>query len=279
MINAFVLQMTSTPDVKENLAFVRSALLEKSRTLGAGLHGSIVVLPECFACFGGKDNLNLGIAEETGNGSVQLELADIAKEFGIYLVAGSFPTKSQNKNKFLATCLVFDPSGMLIADYQKIHLFDVEVDDNTGSYRESDSTQAGNKLVVFDTPAGKVGVAICYDLRFPGLFQELRSLGANTIVLPSAFTELTGDAHWLPLIQARAIENQLYMVAANQNGVHQNGRQTFGHSVVVSPWGNILVNAERQNGLFGAALDMVKLQEIRSKMPVFVHNQFKSRLV
>ncbi|MDA8622066.1 carbon-nitrogen hydrolase family protein [Psychrosphaera sp.] len=278
MMNAYVLQMTSTPNVEENLTFVRSVLGKQASVLGAELHSSIVVLPECFACFGGKDNLNLGIAEDIGNGPVQLELAYIAKEFGIYLVAGSFPTKSLD-NKFLATSLVFDPSGTLIADYQKIHLFDVEVDDNTGSYRESDSTDAGNKVVVFETPAGKVGVAICYDLRFPGLFQELRALGASTIVLPSAFTERTGQAHWLPLIQARAIENQVYIVAANQNGVHKNDRETFGHSMVVSPWGSILANAERQNGLFGSALDMIKLQEIRSKMPVFVHNKFKSRLV
>ncbi|GAB2998498.1 carbon-nitrogen hydrolase family protein [Psychrosphaera aestuarii] len=272
-MNAFVLQMTSTPSIDDNINFVINSLRESRPPAN-----SLVVLPECFACFGGKDNLNLRFAEKIGTGDVQDKLSKIAKDFQIYLVAGSFPTHSANPDKFMASSLVFAPDGKLISDYQKIHLFDVVVADSTGSYRESDSTVPGNKLAVFDTSWGKVGLAICYDLRFPGLFQALRQLGADTIVLPSAFTERTGSAHWLPLLQARAIENQVYMVAANQNGVHQNGRETYGHSMVVSPWGKVLANAERNNGLFGAELDTNKMHEIRKNMPVFNHNKFQARL-
>lgn len=283
-MHAFVLQMTSTPDVDENIAYVNQQL-ELAKSAGNLAENSVVVLPECFANFGGKDKSNLAISEPIMSGEtaidpnssypVQEKLARIAKQYQIFLVAGSFPTKSSRDNKFCASCLVFNPEGALIADYQKIHLFDVDVDDNTGSYRESDSTEAGEQLVCFDTDWGKIGVAICYDLRFPGLFQALRNQGVSAFVLPSAFTEKTGEAHWQTLLAARAIENQCYMVASNQNGVHQNGRQTFGHSMIISPWGEVLQNAERQNGLFGAKLDRQRITDIRQAMPVAKHNKFK----
>ncbi|QTH63416.1 carbon-nitrogen hydrolase family protein [Psychrosphaera ytuae] len=279
-MHAFVLQMTSTPNVDENIAFVNQQL-ELAQTAGQLKVNSLVVLPECFANFGGRDKSNLAIAENLGEGQVQSKLARIANQYQIYLVAGSFPTlpnegecTGDSPAKFMATCLVFNPNGHLIADYQKIHLFDVDVDDNTGSYRESDSTIPGKNLVCFDTEWGRVGVAICYDLRFPGLFQALRAKGVDAIVLPSAFTEKTGAAHWQSLLSARAIENQIYMIASNQNGVHQNGRETFGHSMVISPWGEVVTNAKRENGLFGTFLDKARIKEIRQNMPVSNHNQF-----
>lgn len=277
-MHAFVLQMTSTPEIDANIRYVNQQL-EIAQSAGQLEKNSVVVLPECFANFGGKDNSNLAIAEIIGEGHVQTKLARIANQYQIYLVAGSFPTLPEevlgdHPAKFLATCLVFNPLGHLIADYQKIHLFDVDVDDNTGSYRESDSTIPGKNLVCFNTEWGRVGVAICYDLRFPGLFQALRAKDVDAVVLPSAFTEKTGAAHWQSLLSARAIENQVYMIASNQNGVHQNGRETFGHSMVVSPWGDVLVNAKRENGLFGTFLDKTRITEIRKNMPVSNHNQF-----
>ncbi len=288
-MKAFVLQMTSTPDVNENLTFVANEL-EKANAVNS-IAGSMVVLPECFARFGGKDVSNLEIAEslleknsteESTVNVIQQRLSELAKKFGVYLVGGSIPTKTlptktlptAAKQKFMATCPVYGPNGERMADYQKIHLFDVTVADNTGSYRESESTEPGSKIVCFDTEWGKIGVAICYDLRFPGLFQALRKQGVKAIVLPSAFTERTGEAHWLALIQARAIENQVYMLASNQNGIHQNGRQTYGHSVIVSPWGNVLVDAKRENGMFGIELDLTLLNKIRQDMPVVEHNKF-----
>lgn len=284
-MHAFVLQMTSTPSVDENIAYVNQQL-EFAKSSGELPNRSLVVLPECFANFGGKDRSNLKIAEPILEGalqndsqdaslSVQTKLARMAKQYAIYLVAGSFPTQASSEDKFCATCMVFNPDGALIADYQKIHLFDVEVEDNTGSYRESESTEAGNRVVCFDTEWGKIGVAICYDLRFPGLFQLLREKGADAFVLPSAFTEKTGAAHWQALLSARAIENQCYMIASNQNGIHQNGRETFGHSMIISPWGEIMTNAQRNNGLVGAELEIKRINQIRSAMPVAKHNKFK----
>jgi predicted amidohydrolase len=273
-MKAFVIQMTSVPDVQNNIAFVEQCLTSYPNQ--HELRNSIVVLPECFALFGGRDKDNLGIAENIGSGPIQTQLARLAVKFELYLVAGSMPTTSENSAKFYASTLVFAPSGKLIADYQKIHLFDVEVSDSTGSYLESNSTEPGQNVVCFDTEFGKVGLAICYDLRFPGLFQALREQGVVAIVLPSAFTETTGQAHWQPLIQARAIENQVFMIASDQNGVHSNGRETHGHSMIVSPWGKVLCNAKRENGLFGSTLDIDELKKIRKKMPVAQHNHFVS---
>ncbi len=271
-MKAFVLQMTSSPDVAKNIATVRQQLFQHQQEVA----GAVVVLPECFALFGGKDKDNLGIAEQIGSGPIQAQLARLAQEFGIYLVAGSIPTKGQNPDKFYSTCFVYSPTGERIADYQKIHLFDVIVDDPTGCYAESNTTEPGNEVVSFDTQWGKVGVAICYDLRFPGLFQQLRDLGVVAVVLPSAFTQRTGAAHWQALLQARAIENQVFMIAANQNGRHSNGRETYGHSLIVSPWGNILCNAETANVMVGAELNLDELLQVREKIPVSKHNRFTS---
>lgn len=276
-MHAFVIQMTSTPNVDENIAYVNQQL-EIRLSSGLLAANSIVVLPECFANFGGRDKSNLSIAEVIGDGPVQNKLSRIAAQYQVYIVAGSFPTVSDNVDKFYATALVFNPQGHLINNYQKIHLFDVDIADNTGSYRESDSTVPGDKIVCFDTEWGKVGVAICYDLRFPGLFQCLRAKGVDAVVLPSAFTEVTGAAHWQALVQARAIENQFYMIACNQNGIHENGRETFGHSMIVSPWGEVLVSASRDNGLFGTKLDRQRINGIRETMPVANHNKFSAVL-
>jgi nitrilase len=182
------------------------------------------------------------------------------------------------ENKFYASCLVFGSNGEQLAHYQKIHLFDVQVADGTGNYLESKSTEPGNKVVVFDTDFGRIGVAICYDLRFPGLFQKLAELGAEAVVLPSAFTQKTGEAHWQMLLQARAVENQFYMIGCNQSGRHLNGRETYGHSMVVDPWGRVIGDAGTHLGLVTVKIDSQNSQQIREKMPVRHHNRFETQL-
>lgn len=274
-MKAFVLQMTSAPSVDENLDFIYQQLQANAEAVA----NSIVVLPECFAFFGGGDKGNLAIAEplsESAEGKVQAKLSQLAKEFALYLVAGTFPIAAE-ENKVKPITLVYDPNGDLITHYQKIHLFDVDVADSTGSYRESDSWQAGQEVKYFDTPWGRVGLAICYDLRFPGLFQQLSELGCRAIVLPSAFTERTGQAHWQVLIRARAIENQVYMLASDQTGIHANQRETHGHSMIVDPWGNVLVDGQKEVGLFGTDLSIEAQDKVRSAMPIQVHNKFNAR--
>lgn len=274
-MKAFVLQMTSAPSVEQNLNFVYHSLRAKADELA----GAMVVLPECFAFFGGGDKGNLAIAETISDeqeGQVQAKLAEFAKEFSIYLVAGTFPIKACD-NKVKPITLVYDPEGKRIEHYQKIHLFDVDVADSTGSYRESDAWQAGQEVKFFDTSWGRVGLAICYDLRFPGLFQKLAELGCRAVVLPSAFTERTGQAHWQVLIRARAIENQIYMLASDQTGTHVNNRETHGHSMIVDPWGNILVDGQKETGLFGADLSIEAQDKIRRAMPIQEHNKFDAQ--
>lgn len=295
-MKAYNLQMTSSPNVNENLAFIERELTR----LGPELANQLVVLPECFSCFGGKEYANFEVAElqwqlntkfdeaesHLTTTPVQNTLSRLANEHKIYLVAGTFPIKvnaidnEQNRdgNKVKPTTLVYAPDGRLMTSYQKIHLFDVDVNDNTGSYRESDTWQAGEQLSYFDTPWGRVGLAICYDVRFPSLFQKLAELGCQAIVLPSAFTQKTGQAHWQVLIQARAIENQVYMVACDQTGTHANHRNTFGHSLVVNPWGEILSNAQDRLGLFGAEMNLETLHSVRASMPLQQHNQFSVNL-
>lgn len=280
-MKVYVLQMCSTPNIDENLLFVEQQLNQ----LHPKLSNAVVVLPECFAAFGGSQSINLEIAEPLGSGPVQTKLAELALTFQIYLIAGTFPLSGnaeQNSitpTKVKPTTLVYSPQGELITHYQKIHLFDVDVEDGVGRYRESDSWEAGEQLVCFDTEGGRIGLAICYDLRFPGLFQALRDKEVDAIVLPSAFTETTGAAHWQVLLQARAIENQVYLIGCNQAGTHQDGRKTFGNSMVVDPWGRVLFNAEKQLGLFGATVNLEEIAKIRQSMPIKQHNKFVSQKI
>lgn len=275
MTNLVAIQMCSTPDVDINFAMLEDELKklpESSPTL--------VVLPECFACFGAGDQAQLAIAEPLGNGPIQQKLCELAKKYAVWLVAGSIPLKTANPDKFSASCLLIDDNGEIKHEYQKIHMFDVQVADNTGTYLESRCTQAGSKIVVADTPFGKLGLAVCYDLRFAGLFAQMSEISQlDVIALPSAFTYTTGQAHWQALLAARAIENQCYLVAANQTGTHANKRQTFGHSCIISPWGETLEQITQQCGIVQSQIDHTLLAEIRSKMPVHQHNKFRSCLV
>lgn len=272
MVNLVALQMTSTPDVNENLAAVSDAMADASIA-----PDSLVVLPECFACFGGKDKGQLAIAEAKGEGPIQAHLSQLAKDYQCYIISGTFPLKTKSADMFSAACMLFAPNGECLADYRKIHMFDVSVNDATGSYKESRFTQAGNEVVTVSTPIGNIGLAVCYDVRFPGLFTAMGDI--DVLVLPAAFTQKTGEAHWHALLKARAIEKQCFVVAAGQTGTHANGRETFGHSIVISPWGETLAELATEKGVVKASVDIAQRETIKQNMPVAEHNRFRSHFV
>lgn len=239
----------------------------------------LVLLPENALCFANRvDYLNM--AEELGNGPNQSRLSELAKQYNCTLVCGSFPIQSAQQDKIYTTSLVFSAQGELIEHYHKIHLFDADVADSYGTYRESDTFIAGSEIKVIDCGFAKVGLAICYDLRFPGLFQKLRELGADIILLPAAFTKTTGQAHWKPLLQTRAIETQCYFIAAGQGGEHfandpqHQTRSTYGHSMVINAWGEIMAQCTIGDGFVQADFEQEKLLNVRKIMPVQQHNQF-----
>ncbi|WP_234418395.1 carbon-nitrogen hydrolase family protein [Dongshaea marina] len=226
-------QMVSSPQLEDNLARAY-ALLKKARQQGAEL----VVLPENFALFSSAQLVDYARAECEASGAIRSLLSRSARELGIWLVGGAIPiADSPDPQRVYSSCLIYDDKGELRARYNKIHLFDVDVADATGSYRESASYYPGSEVALVETPFGRMGVGICYDLRFPELFRQLFNLGAELVVLPSAFTRVTGQAHWMPLLRARAIENQCTLIAANQGGIHDPLRETYGHSCIISGWG------------------------------------------
>ncbi len=262
------LQMSSRPDPQDNLTTV-AKLLERL----PAARPQLVVLPEAFCCFGAGDRAQLDMAETYQDGEVQRQLASLAKAHGIYLVAGTIPIAAGER--FSAASLLFGPDGSIVNRYDKIHLFDVDVADNTKKYRESKWTKPGTEVVTAATDLGVVGMSVCYDLRFPELFRALRQAGSDIIVLPSGFTQVTGKAHWHALVRARAIEQQVFIVAPNQVGQHENGRETYGHSIIVSPWGEILVEQEQGEGIISASVDLADVESIRKQMPVAQQNQFE----
>lgn len=265
------IQLTSQPDAWSNLASIRQFCqqLPKARP-------QLVALPEGALCFGGAADANLQLREPLGQGPIQAELAAIAKDFGIYLLVGTFPTSGATPTRFAASSLLFAPSGDLIADYQKIHLFDAQVADGTGAYRESSTTEPGQKVTLATVDALKLGMSVCYDVRFPGLFMQLARRGMNVLAVPAAFTTVTGAAHWQVLLQARAIETQSFVIAPAQTGRHANGRETYGHSVIIDPWGRVLADAGTEPGVISCAVDLTDCQVLAAKMPVASHQKFGS---
>jgi predicted amidohydrolase len=275
--NLSAIQMVSESDPDSNLLRLKKLLTELSPD-----ENQLVLLPENVLSFADKA-CYLSLAEELGNGIYQQQLAALAKQYRCYLVCGSFPVKSTEKGKVFTTSLVFSPQGELICHYHKLHLFDAQVSDKRGAYRESDSFTPGHNMALFDWSLApdtvvKAGLAICYDLRFPALFQVLRARGADIILVSAAFTKVTGEAHWQPLLQARAIENQCYIVAANQGGVNSDGRETFGHSMIISPWGEVLTQLQYGEGVIAAGFNKSLLEEVRQAMPVIQHNRFQHLL-
>src|SRR3990167_1884367 len=227
------IQMNSGHSIQKNLAAAKKWIGEASDQ-GAQL----VVLPEMFAVMGMDQMDKIKVREKLGDGLIQHFLSEEAREHGIWLVGGTIPLAVQDAHeKVHAACLVFDDKGKQAARYDKIHLFDVTLDAARECYAESKTTTAGNQVVVVPTPFGKLGLAVCYDVRFPELFRAMHEKQVEVVALPAAFTLTTGSVHWDVLVRSRAIENQIYLIAAAQTGLHENGRKTYGHSMIVDPWG------------------------------------------
>jgi nitrilase len=255
-------QMISGPDVAPNLA-TAGRLIAEAAAAGAQL----VALPEYFPLIGATDADRLAAREADGAGPIQDFLAATTRRHGIWLVGGSIPLLAQDPGKLRNSCLVFDAQGKRVCRYDKIHLFGFRKGEE--AYDEAATIERGDQVVAFDSPLGRVGVAICYDLRFPELFRALGEL--NLLVLPAAFTETTGRAHWELLLRARAVENQCYVLAAAQGGRHPNGRMTHGNSMVIDPWGEVLARMDKGEGVVLAELDPQRLVDTRSSLPALKH--------
>lgn len=266
---AAAVQMVSGDQVTENLA-AADALIHQAVGQGAEL----VVLPENFAFMGRQERAALTVAEPDGIGPIQDFLADCAAREGITLVGGSVPIKAQESDRVRSALLVYGPDGERIARYDKRHLFDVTLPGGEG-YRESATFAPGSEVIVADTPAGRVGLSICYDLRFPEHYRQLVAAGAEILLAPAAFTATTGKAHWSILVRARAVENLCFMIAPDQGGQHASGRFTHGESMLVDPWGTVLAQCPVGGGpgVAVAALDRARQAEIRARLPALSHRQ------
>jgi nitrilase len=260
--------MCSGDDIAKNLAVVDTLLAE-----AAAEDCRLAVLPENFAFVGRNDSDKLAHAETEGLGRIQQHMRDAASRHGLWIVAGSLPLVSGNDRRCYGASMVFDPRGELKACYRKIHLFDVDLPDRNEHYRESASMMHGDRVVVVDTDAGRTGLSICYDVRFPELYRRLGELGATILTVPAAFTSVTGGAHWHVLLRARAIENLAYVIAPGQYGRHPNGRETYGHSMIVDPWGRILGERVAGDGLVVATLDPNLPGTLRQDFPALQHRR------
>jgi predicted amidohydrolase len=277
MVKLSAIQLNSTPNVEQNLEAIAKQLAKLTQTSHNDDIEHIVVLPECCLFFGASDQAQLSLAQQSkshskgdskGNNELQLSLSQLAKQYKVTLIGGSIPIITEGGDKFTNTSCAFNSLGELITRYDKIHLFDVNVEDNEKTYYESRYTQAGNKVCIAKTPSATIGLSVCFDLRFPLLYQKLSELGADIITVPSAFTRVTGKVHWQTLLQARAIENQVYIIAAGQEGVHANGRETWGHSMIISPWGEILACLDQGEGIITSDFVPLEIQRIRTSMPL-----------
>lgn len=260
------LQTVATPSVERNLATARRLIAEAAQG-GAEL----VALPEYFCFMGHGDHAKLELAEAPGDGPIQAMLADAAKQHGVWVIGGTLPIRTGDpKLAFNASC-VFSPQGELVARYDKLHLF--RYANGKEDFDERRVLQAGTQPVACSVGPLRVGLSICYDLRFPELYRSLMSPPCDLIAVPAAFTYTTGSAHWEVLLRARAIENQCYVIAPAQGGVHENGRRTFGHSLIVDPWGTVLAVREEGEGVVMAELDTARIAEVRAQLPALTHRR------
>jgi deaminated glutathione amidase len=266
LIKIAAIQMASGPSVAANLSEAER-LIEVAANQGAKL----VVLPEYFAIMGMKETDKVAVREQEGKGPIQTFLSKIAKEHGIWLIGGSVPMVSNFPNKVRNSCLVYDDKGKQVARYDKIHLFGLDLGNE--HYHEENTIESGNDIQVVDTPFGKIGLSICYDLRFPELYRAMGEV--NIIVIPAAFTETTGKAHWETLVRARAIENLSYVIAAAQGGYHLSGRETHGNSMIVDPWGVILDRLPRGSGVVIATMNPQYQTSLRKSLPALKHRTIK----
>jgi nitrilase len=262
-------QMASSPNVSANL-IEAERLVAKAAAAGA----SLVVLPENFAIMGMTETDKVDIAEAEGSGPIQDFLARTAEKHRVWLVGGTMPIQS-SPGKVRATCLVYDDGGRRAGRYDKIHLFDVSVPNSDEKYLESNTIDPGENALVLETPFGRLGIAICYDLRFPELFRQMADIGMDILAVPSAFTARTGAAHWEILVRARSVENLCYTIASNQGGFHVNGRETYGHSMIVDPWGNTLAALPTGPGIVTGEVDLDKLAKVRATFPALHHRRLR----
>jgi len=263
--NAFkvaAIQMASGPNVEGNLNEARRHIA-KAVEQGAKL----VVLPEFFAIMGMEAQDTVKAREQAGQGNIQQFLSETARKHKIWLVGGSIPLAGNSPEKVRNSCLVYDETGAQVARYDKIHLFNLTLGNE--AYNEAQTIEAGNQVVVIDSPFGRIGLAVCYDLRFPELFRAMKNV--DIIVLPAAFTATTGKMHWEPLVRARAIENLSYFIAAAQGGYHVNGRETHGHSMIVDPWGRIMDELQRGSGVVVADINPSYQASLRKSLPALTH--------
>ncbi|OIR17749.1 2-oxoglutaramate amidase [mine drainage metagenome] len=267
IVKVAAIQMASGPYVTANLSEAER-LIEIAANQGAKL----VVLPEYFAIMGLKEIDKVAVREEAGKGPIQNFLSKMAKKHSIWLIGGSVPMVSNFPNKVRNSCLVYNDKGIQVARYDKIHLFGLDLGNE--HYHEENTIESGDKVIVVDTPFGKIGLSICYDLRFPELYRAMGEV--NIIVIPSAFTDTTGKAHWESLIRARAIENLSYVIAPAQGGYHLSGRETHGNSMIVDPWGVVLDRLPRGSGVVIATINPKYQASLRASLPALKHRTIKA---
>ena len=262
--------MNSGVDVASNLQLA-------DRLLGDAVADGckLAVLPENFALMPENSRDKAGHAEAQGAGAIQSFLADAAKRHKLWIIAGSIPLKSPEVERVFGACPVYDSGGEQLAIYRKIHLFDVKLPDCDESYQESWSMYPGDEVVAVDTPAGRLGLTICYDLRFPELYRRLVEDGATLFTVPAAFTRPTGEAHWQTLLRARAIENLAYVIAPGQYGEHADDRQTYGHSVIIDPWGKVLAEQAAGDCHVAADIDPELPVRLRSEFPALANRRLQ----
>jgi nitrilase len=256
------IQMASGPNVSANLSEAER-LIKIATAQGAKL----IVLPEYFAIMGIKDTDKVKVGEKEGSGPIQQFLSSTAKKMDVWIVAGSIPLQSETKDKVYNACMVYDNTGKLIARYNKIHLFGLNLGNE--KYHEESTIVPGSQVVTVDSPFGKIGLSICYDLRFPELYRAMGEV--DLILIPAAFTETTGKAHWETLIRARAIENLCYVLAPAQGGYHASGRETHGDSMIVDPWGVVLDRLPRGSGVVIASMNLDYQASLRKSLPALKH--------
>ncbi len=270
---AAVIQMVSGPDVSANLT-VAGELLEEAAAQGA----SLAVLPENFGYVGLRQGDILNVTEPEGSGPIQDFLSARARSLKLWIVGGSLPLSSATGERAYASCQVYDPQGCCVVRYDKLHLFDVGLPDSQERYRESATYLPGGAAKWVDTGAGRLGLSICYDLRFPELYRHLGAEGVELISVPSAFTQTTGEVHWELLLRARAVENLAYVLAANQGGRHAGGRETYGDSMIVDPWGKVLARLDKGEGVACAEIDLSQLHALRQNFPALNHRRIGTQL-
>ena len=258
------LQTVATPSVERNLDTARRLIAEAAQE-GAQL----VALPEYFCFMGQRDSDKLALAETPGDGPIQQMLADAARLHGVWVIGGTLPLRTGNPDRVFNACCVYSPEGQMAARYDKIHLF--RYDNGRESFDEGRVLQAGATPVACDVGGLRLGLSICYDLRFPELYRRLMHPPCDLIAVPAAFTHTTGRAHWEVLLRARAIENQCYVIAPAQGGLHENGRRTFGHSLIVDPWGEVQALQEVGEGVVMAELDVERIATVRAQLPALTH--------